>query len=237
MFFWWMKRKRNPEQDLETLTRSLGEALGERLKSVVVFGSLASGEFNPERSNVNVLVIADVPMDALQRLGPALQHWVKQGHQPPVLAEPDELPALARDFPIEFLDMRDSHRVLWGGDPLKDLSVDRQYLRAQCEHDLALLRLRLRQTIGAAGGDDRKIHQALTASLSSVLTLLRAAVRLDEDGAKLDKMKAVERIAARAGFDASVLRQVKDLRPGDPLQNLAARYLEIIDKALQYLRA
>jgi predicted nucleotidyltransferase len=231
---WWMKQKRNPEKDLKSLTAALQAAIGNQLKSVVVFGSLAREEFDPQRSNVNVLVIAELPIDNLRRMDSALKPWVAKGHLPPVMAEPDELPALARDFPIEFLDMREQHRVIYGEDPLAALKVDRHHLQAECTHDLALNRLRLRQAIASAGSDKARIRNILIASLSSTLTLLRASLRIDGDGEKLDKMKAAQEWSKRVGFDSSVFQHIKDA--GSDAHQVAAVYLEAIDKVLNYLR-
>src|SRR5205823_2188820 len=136
---------------------ALRSALGDQLKSVVVFGSMASGEFHPERSDVNVLVVADVSFDGLRRMGPALQAWIGKRHTPPVLIGPNDLAGYARSFPIEFFDMLDHHRLLFGNNPLPGLRVDPRHLHAQCEHDLALLQLKLRQTIACSAGDTERI--------------------------------------------------------------------------------
>jgi predicted nucleotidyltransferase len=232
--FWWMKQKRNPDQDLKALTDSLKAAIGAQLKSVIVFGSLARGEFDPQKSNVNVLIIAELPVDVLQRLDTALKPWLSKGHAAPVLAEPDELPALAKDFPIEFLDMREEHRTLFGEDPLSRLVIDRQHLLAQCTHDLALVRLRLRQAIGSLGNNSPKLGQLLAQSISSVVTLLRAASRIDGEGEKIDKMESIEKWSARVGIDISALKSLKD----ESIDNkgLAAPVLNLIDHVLNHLR-
>jgi predicted nucleotidyltransferase len=240
--FWWQafsKPKRNPEKDLDALVQSLQGALGDRLKNVVVFGSMASGEFHAERSDVNVLIVATLSFDMLEQVSPALKPWLAKGHTAPVLAAPEELLGMARSFPIEFMDMIDHHKVLHGDDPLIRLLVDSRHLRAQCEHDLALAQLKLRQAIAAAGGDEQRLRHALIRSGRSVLAILFAGVRLEEAGARLDKITAMDRLASRADFDASVLNRIADLRlrrATDNIKDLAVHYLELIEAVLKYLR-
>src|SRR5437660_1237063 len=129
--------RRKPELDLSELVESLQSALKTRLKSIIVFGSMASGEFHTEHSDLNVLVVADMAFDALEAIGPALQRWGKRGHTAPILAAPENMSGMARSFPIEFLDMLDYHRVVFGENALAGLTVDNRHLRAQVEHDLA----------------------------------------------------------------------------------------------------
>src|SRR6185295_10226169 len=123
--------KRNPERDVQRLVDSLRSALGDQLQSIVLFGSLASGDFRTDRSNVNILIVADLSFDTLERLAGPFKAWVKKGHVLPVLVESRDLARFARAFPIEFLDMLEQHRVLQGEDPLHGLTVDRELLRAQ----------------------------------------------------------------------------------------------------------
>ena len=72
----------------------------------------------PGTSNYNVLLVVDglgvAELNALSK--PALQ-WAKAGNRPPLLFTRGQLKASADVFPIELLDMRQSHRVLFGEDP------------------------------------------------------------------------------------------------------------------------
>jgi hypothetical protein len=239
MLFNWLKPKRNPEIDVYAFKDAMAKALGERLKTFVVFGSLARGEYYARHSNVNTLLIVQMSIEALERLGPALKAWLKKGYSAPVLVESDGLDEFAQDFPIEFLDMIDEHRILHGDNPFLSLQVDAKHLKAQCEHDLALVQLRLRQAIAVAQGSRELLLKALIGSLPSTITLFRATVRLEENSAKLDKIKAVDLLALKAGFDPVVIRRVQEYklqRKSDNLNDLAIHYLDVIGAVLTYLR-
>jgi hypothetical protein len=219
-----LKPRPKPDLDLTQLVDALQAALKQRLKSVVVFGSYATGEFKPGHSDVNVLVVAsDLAYDALEMTGRALRPWLKRGHTPPILATPDDLPGMARSFPIEFSDMMDRHKVIFGEDPLAGLAVDNRHVRAQVEHDLALARLRLRQGLAAAGHDEKRIRPVLERSSRSVTALLRAAVKLD----------------GKAPVTEPVFQRVAELRlrrATDNIKDLAVHYLNAIETVLKHLR-
>ena len=235
---WWYRffNKRNPEKDLNVLVESLKTLIANDLKSVILFGSYGGDEFHSQHSDVNVMVVAGMAPDVLKKMEPALERWLRRGHAAPVLVAPHELPGFARAFPIEFLDMQDRHRVLQGDDPLASLSVDRQHLRAQCEHDLALIQLRLRQS--SASGDARALRAVLFKSQTSLLTLLNAMARLEGMGPQRDRIKAAEQLAERFHWDIAVLKRLQELKHKDvraDLNDLTTQSLKLLESVLQLL--
>jgi predicted nucleotidyltransferase len=242
--FWWQalfKRKKNPQHDLETFINTLKEQEAKAPLSVVLFGSMASGEFQKSHSDINVLVVvAEASLAQLDALSPALQRWTAQSHPPPILLTVQELSAFSRSFPIEFLDILDHHRLMLGKDVLGNLSVDQRYLQAHCEQQLALTLLRLRQGAALAGQDEGKIRELLIHSAPSVLALFRGALRLREKVGKMTKIEAAERLSAWVHFDAEELRCIQQFhfsRKTDNPQSLLIYYLRCVEKVLTYLQS
>ena len=243
MFKWpsLFKGKKNPQHDLEELIQALQKQSGIRLKSIVLFGSMASGEFQDSHSDINLLiVIDDAALPSLESLSKVLQPWIGQGHTLPILLTVGELPAFSRALPIEFLDILDHHRIVAGENVLQNLSVDSQHLRAHCEQQLALILLKLRQAVAVAGGNEAKIRELLMHSIPSVLTLYRAILRLKEKVGKMSKIEAAERLARLAGIDAGELRQLQEFhfsRQTDNLQDFMGHYLAEVEKVFTYLQS
>jgi len=236
----WPFKKKSADHALKELVEGLSTALGDRLMSVLLFGSKASGEFREGRSNVNVFVIlATASEETLRLMAPPIRAWMKAGHAPPVFLAQDELKAYANNLPIEFLDMQDQHKVLYGAaDPLQKLVVDRGHLRAQCALELSVKLLRLRQAVLLAGSNGKRLRGVLIASLSSVLTLLRAVLRLEAEVPKGNKIVAAKELARRVGIDGDVLEKIWDLhlrRQADNLEDLAWQYLEVVARVLAYV--
>src|SRR5437870_4596473 len=122
-----------PEQFIEQLQ----VALGDKLKSVVLYGSAATGDFMEGVSGHNLLVVAEpCGTSELAAIASAAQKWEQAGNPLPQFFTPAELAGSADAFPIEILDMQRSRKILSGADLLANLTVDHAHLRMQLEHDL-----------------------------------------------------------------------------------------------------
>src|SRR5438034_11259904 len=101
-----MKVEQAMEQPaLRRLVQGLIEALGPRLRSVVLYGSAARGDFHEGTSDLNVLlVLEDLDPATLETLSPSVARWCAKGHHAPRLFSPALIAESADVFPIEFLD-------------------------------------------------------------------------------------------------------------------------------------
>jgi hypothetical protein len=123
-----------------------------------------------------------------------------------------ELTASADVFSIEFVDMKQRYRVLFGEDVLRDLNVPMQMHRAQLEYELREKMFRLRQHILLTGNDEKQLWEVMLNSLSSFTTLFRhVLLELGEQSRKHSR-EAVEELASRLNFDASPFVQLIDVR-------------------------
>ena len=132
--------------------------------------------------------------------------------------------------------MKQSYRVLWGEDVLKELAVPMQFHRAQVEYELREKTILLRQRLLMVAGDSSAKWELLLRSVSAFATLARhALIALGETGAA-SKREAVEKLAAKAGFDASAFSQVLDIREGKAdrkrfdVDELFGRYLKAVER-------
>ena len=55
----WFKKKKSADHALKELVDGLSTALGPKLLSVLLYGSKASGEFQEDRSDVNVFMVLE----------------------------------------------------------------------------------------------------------------------------------------------------------------------------------
>src|SRR5262245_8733648 len=133
------------EKKLEKLVDDLRKAHPDNLSSVVLYGSAARGDHAGTKSDLNVMVV--VKMDSPAMLEPAAEvqaAWVKDGNRHLLFVSPDWIRTATDVFPMEFLDMLEARRVLWGAEPLENVSVSPGKLRLQCEREIRTTLLRLR---------------------------------------------------------------------------------------------
>ena len=78
-------------QRAEEFAGRLREAFGERLISVVLYGSAARGDYREGVSNINLLVVVRDAGAATLRLGSALaREWAEAGNPPPLILGEEE---------------------------------------------------------------------------------------------------------------------------------------------------
>jgi hypothetical protein len=199
----------------ELLVDQITNVIPGRLSAAVLYGSVAAGDFVPEKSDYNVLLVIDALGTAeLDALAQPIAGWVKAGHRPPLLFTDGQLPASADTFPIELFDMRQSRRVLFGQDPLQEVTIKPEHLRLQLERELTEKLLTLREGYLVASGKPKQVLQLLSASVTGVLVLLRAALRLFQEETPAVKTEAVRLLAKHIAFDVQPILDVDDLKRG-----------------------
>jgi len=207
------------EKELKELVAKLEAATGTNLKSVVLYGSAASGEFHPKHSDLNVLCVLEaLDPPALAVLSPASTWWARKGHPAPLIFSLDELRRASDVFALEFFDIKAHHRILWGQDTFASLEIPMGLHRVQVERELRTNLLKLRQHYLAAPGDNKAVCGLMTESVSSFASLFRhALLALGECTAERlphRKREIIGSLAEMLDFDASAFYTVLDIREG-----------------------
>ncbi len=200
-----------PEKKINDFVSRLAAAAGANLESVILFGSAVAGDFHPEFSNVNLFcVIRDSSFAALQALAPAVKWWNAQKQPPPLFMTHVE--QLNRKHVGGVLDMQQHHRVLFGEDVVKGLSIPANLHRVQVEYELREKLALLRQHLLLASGNDSRLWELLLRSVSSFATLFRHSLIVLGQDAPVGKREAVQALSKRIGFDPSGILQVLEVR-------------------------
>lgn len=195
------------------LASQLATALGDRLHSVVVYGSAAAGDFVPGVSTYNVLVLAQpLTVTELELISGAMAAWHKAGHPTPLMFTPAQLMASTDAFPIELLDIRQSRQVLHGPDLLAELRVEPGHLRLQVERELTGKLLALRGQYLLAAGRPAQVEQLMLHSASTFLVLFRAALRLFQESVPAVKLEALRALSQHITFDTAPFEKLLELK-------------------------
>ena len=212
---------------LEQFTAAVAAALGDRLVALVLYGSAARGTHVPGRSDMNTLLICDAVDEALfARLEPAVREWGRACHPAPLILTEREWRTSADAFPIEYEDIREAHRLLAGRDPWRGVTVQREHLRRQLEHELMGKLVRLRQAYAALRGDPKQLGRVIVGSAAGFFTMLRASLRLAGKTPPVPPDALVREAGALMGFAPERLAALEahargvgqlKLTPGDPL--------------------
>lgn len=165
-------------QQVEAFLRQVDAVLGAGY-SAVLYGSAARGDWHPDRSDINLLLVADaLPAASLRALGPPLSGLPESWRSPPLLFTRAEWVRSVDVYPIEIADMLDQREVLRGSDPLAGVQPHPTQLRAALEHELHTKLVRLRQGYALRAGDPEALGAFASATLGAVLVLGRATLTL-----------------------------------------------------------
>ncbi len=206
---------------LNQLVEKLQDAHGKRLRSVILYGSGATGEMHGAHSDLNVLcVLEGVTPGDLGAAESVFQWWRDKGNPAPLLLSSEELRTSADCFAIEFHDIAERHKVLFGEDAARTLVIDDRFYRAQVEHELRAKQLRLRQKAAGVLANRELLLRLMTDSVSTFCVLGRHALRLggfDAPWTKHSIVASLRESFAIGGrsFDTLLSLREQNTRPRD----------------------
>ena len=229
------------EQKLQELVDRLRKAQRDRLVSVVLYGSAAAGDHHENFSDLNVLcVLTRVTPAELADAEPIFKWWRAQGNPSPLLMSDEEVRNSTDCFPIEFHDMQEQRRVLFGPDLIEALVVDKTFYRAQVEQELRGKLLRLRQKAAGMLSDKQALLRLMIDSVPNFLVLSRHALLVSGLPAGSQK-RVIAKSLAGIGADPSPFDTLLDLREQkmkagdvDP-EALFANYLRQIETVVAHV--
>ena len=227
---------------LDELVTQLRAAYGSHLASVVLYGSAAAGEHVPSKSDYNVVVLLDhIDAGTLAAASAIARAWRDAGNPPPMTMTVAEWRRSSDVFPMEYADILERNRVLHGTAPFEGISISRDHLRLQLEQQVMGKLLQLRQGVLLAGTDAKRQLELLTASVSTILVLFRAVLRLKGEQPSGTKAAISERVGMLAGFDASPFMKAIAHHTGETrlaaseANTVLAQYLAGVERLVAYL--
>jgi|ERR1700677_4201040 predicted nucleotidyltransferase len=229
------------EDKLQELVDRLKHAQRERLLSVILYGSAAAGEHNEHFSDLNVLcVLTRVTPAELADAEPIFKWWKAQGNPSPLLLSEEELRTSTDCFPIEFHDIQERRRVLFGADLIQNLVIEKIFYRAQVEMELRAKLLRLRQKAAEVLFDKPALLRLMIDSVPNFLVLARHALLVSGLPSGWRKREIVHSLAS-IGADGTPFDTLLDLRDQSKLagdvdpEALFASYLKQIEALVSHV--
>jgi hypothetical protein len=228
-----------PQNTIDEFVRRARDAAAANLEVIMLYGSAASGEYQPEFSNLNLLcVLRETSIESLSLLHGLIKWWDGQKQPPPLMMTRSELRCAADVFPIELIDMQQHRRVLFGDDPLEGLTISAEHHRTQVEYELREKLILLRQHVIRAAGNEKRLQEILLRSVSSIATLFRHALMVSAAGTPLKNREAIQALAKQVGFDPAAIEQALDIRqrksPSRKLdiRELLAKYMSAVEQVI-----
>jgi len=231
--------KKAMEQALRQFVDRLKDAAGKSLHSVVVYGSAVSGEFHENFSDVNVLcLVKSLSTKDMLALSEPVAWWRKQKHPAPLLLTIEEVKQSSDVFPIEFMDIQNHHRVLYGEDVFAALEIPRTLHRVQVEHELRTKLILFRQQVLIDSANRNSVLNLMLESLSSFVTLFRHSLLIMGEEPAVGKRALLLQIEQRENVDTKAFLDVLSVREGKSkgdaldVNTMLAGYLKTVEQVI-----
>jgi len=195
-----------------SLIQNLQDTFGEKLVSVILYGSCASSSCENNFSDINLIVVIDnlLAID-LKNAAAVLKDFRKTKNPLPLFMDKEEWFNSCDVYPIEYLDIKERYSILYGEDIVKPLVMEKTNLRLQCEHEVKNLLIKLRQNyLGST--NLKEIEELLKKSSKSFFALFRAILRLTQDNVPFDHAEVIDSLSEKVKIDKDVFLKLLDLR-------------------------
>lgn len=209
---------KKPEDVFPELTEDWRDAFGRDLVAIILHGSGARRDYLPGRSDLNFLIVlTDSGMAQLERALPFMRKWQSRNVATPHLVTEAFIAASVDVYPIEYLVMKEHHRLVWGEDVLATIAIDPLCLRMQMKRELQGKLLHLRRGYLETEGKPRRMAQLMAASVTSFLAVFHAVLSVKGIPVPEERRELVREAASVLACDPSVFLACLDMRGGAAL--------------------
>lgn len=205
------------------------ELQGKNLVAAAVYGSAVTGDYSEKRSDINlILVCEDVDLSTLKKSLKLVAKGIRSRITAPLFFTRRYIETSADVFPIEFLEIKENHLVLYGEDIFAGITVDLKNLRHQCEEQIKGKLVRIRQAYLEVGLKKRGVEALLKRSLSSLMPVFRNVLRLKGEEPPRGKEEVLKGLTAAFGLDEGVFLTIwRDKQDDEKIGSESAEfYLE-----------
>jgi predicted nucleotidyltransferase len=225
---------------VEAFCEELRKAPNVSIRSITLYGSAARKDYRPGKSDINLLVVVErIDVSILKSVLDPVTRSRRYGIAPFFITETN-LRSSIDVFPVKFLAMQESYKLLWGYDLLKNLEISREHIRLRCEQEIKNLLLRMRRQFLIAGGRGRSLTEMMSRVVVAFLETLRVVLSLTQEDFP-SREEVVNAAAETFNLDAETLRNVKALRDRDvslsraEAEQLFDKFMAIVDKVAQII--
>jgi hypothetical protein len=185
------------------------EGYGANMHSIHVVGSALTGDFDERTSDVNsIFVLKDMDLKFLEMLAPMGKKYRKSRVSAPLIMTPAYIESSRDVFSIEFLNFRLVHLSVYGEDILSPIRIEHADLRHQCEREIKVKLIGLRQGYISNLGDARAVTEALVSSITGYIPLFRGIIVLSGKEPPVLHADVLRTLKDATGVDCGVYEKV-----------------------------
>ena len=231
------KAPKDPEEIFPGIIDNYTQLFGDDLISFILYGSAASGDYIPGKSDINfMIVLTEEGIDSLDQAFDLIARWKKRNVTTPLFLTEAYVRTSLDVFPIEYLNFRNSYELVYGKDILKDLSFDRGFLRMQCEREVKGKLLLLREAFLESQGKGKYLQQLIAQSLGAFVAIFNGLLHLKGEELPRHKRDVIKNVCQAFQMDTGLFEKLLDVKEkrvklsGPEINRLFKAYLKEVQK-------
>src|SRR3972149_4431743 len=138
--------------------------------------------------------------------------WKKNKGAVPLFLTKEYISSALDTFPIEFLGMKNFHKLVYGENVLAELNIDKRHLRHQIERELRGKLIYLITGFMNNGNNREQLQQMLATSVSTFISIFEALLYFQGQVLPATKAKVFESAAASFKLDKTVFSQLLNIK-------------------------
>jgi predicted nucleotidyltransferase len=222
------------------LTEEIRKVFNDDLVAFMLYGSILTRDYIRERSDINSLIILKrYDLDKIKTMSGIIRRAPLPRLVRPLLFTKDELKASMELFPLEFLDIGETHLVLTGEDCFSKNPVPVRNLRLLCERELRSRFHEMKDFFPGPAFNIRALNEFLINSFNPLLVIIKNILRIENRTLSGTRAEILQTAAEWLELNPYPFRQILLMKQGilKPGRTLALEIFRFLFTEVQKLLA
>lgn len=210
-----MSLKPHPEaqKKFEPFVDSILTSHQDIIHSIHLTGSVLTTDYDPKHSDINsIVILKQMNLSSIENLAPLGKKYGKKSISAPLVMTPEYIQQSLDVFPIEFLEIKLLHHTWMGEDIFKDIQINPSDLRRQCERELKIRLIGLRQDYISSIGNRKILTDSFIGALSGYIPLFRGLILLHGKEPPLENADVLSLVAETMGVNIEPFKSIWKLK-------------------------
>jgi len=210
-----MTKIKKPEEIFAEIEEDYRKVFQDALVSIILYGSGAGSDFNPDISDLNFLIIlSEESIDHLDLAIDTVSRWRKRNVATPLFMTQSYIQSSLDSYPLEFLNIKKSYILVYGKDMLKDISLEPHHLRLQCEREIKGKLLLLREGFLETGGKQKRIAELIKASITAFISIFNGLLHLKGIAIPPTRREIIQAVTKEIPINQEIFLKCLDIKQG-----------------------
>jgi predicted nucleotidyltransferase len=194
---------------IEPYLKKLLSIRGENIVSILLYGSATGETYAPRRSDINLMVIfKGLGFEQLKSSLKLVNSGIHKKITAPLFLSLEHIETSKDVFPVEFLEIKENHILLYGKDLFGDMRIDQSNIRPICEREIKGKLIRMREAYLEIGLRKKGMEALVKKSMDSFFPIFRALIKIKHREPAREKKKVIEELAGLYNLDKNIFIDV-----------------------------